>query len=287
MKVKKFLICFILALCVLISNNSAMVFAQTPVDAITEVTGKLGNSKNFEETIKATLVSEIETEDGHQFRIAIPVNNEASKTGSDTIAVQATSIYYIDVSISGSGGKVIGKVWHVMPMPTHNLEISLWAGDTWASNKVTFVRTTNVGAWPFSTNVEATPTSSKFWDVSITGTIDGQSFYYSTYDFLFNKVGVEYPDVYDYYTSSIFMTVPSSATWSKVSNPLAPLTSTQLAAYRTWYQNTYHSGDPLNWTNVQVHHIRPRAYGGTHDYSNLMPLHTTTHTPVTTWWANY
>ena len=246
--------------------------------------------ENSDDVVQAFKVSETEIENGTQFRIAIPVPDKSISIENDVLdsdsSIAAANLFYIDVSIQGSSGKVVGKVWHLGFLPSHNLNISLWAGNTSASSKMTSVNTTNISAWPFTTNVSYVPTASKFWDVTITGTMDGQSFYYSTYDFLFNKKAVEYPSITDCF-GNISMTVPLSAAWSKVSNPVAPLTTSQRNAYITWYQQTYNNGNPLNWTDVQIHHIKPRAYGGTHTYSNLMPLKSSVHTTITTWWASY
>lgn len=286
----------------------------TPVSAseYNEISANLGIStaaeklsvESSDRVIQAYKVSEKEIVNGTQFRIAIPVSTYYDKSGSldDTVSVQqnsinsevsgssfapaATNIYYIDVSIQGSNGQIVGKVWHLGYVPKHNLNIALWAGDSSASSKITSINTTNISAWPFTTQVSSTPTSSKFWDVTITGTMDGQNFYYSTYDFLFNKKAVEYPSVTDCF-GNVSMTVPSSAAWSKVSNPVAALTTAERNAYITWYEQTYNNGNSLNWNDVQIHHIKPRAYGGTHVYSNLMPLKTSVHTTVTTWWASY
>ncbi|MDR1158178.1 MAG: HNH endonuclease [Oscillospiraceae bacterium] len=241
--------------------------------------------------IHAYKVSEEPLENGVQFKIAIPVSTDAAQSAledetSISNVTAAVDLFYIDVSIQGSGGKVVGKVWHLGFLPAHNLEISLWAGNTVASSKITSVNTTNITAWPGSTQVSSTPSASKFWDVTITGTMDGESFYYSTYDLLFNKKAVEYPDITDCF-GNVFMTVPSSSSWAKVSAPLPALTTAQRNAYIAWYEQTYNNGNSLNWNDVQIHHIKPRAYGGTHANSNLMPLKTSVHTTVNTWWANY
>lgn len=41
------------------------------------------------------------------------------------------------------------------------------------------------------------------------------------------------------------MTVPATD-WVKVTNPVPALTTTQVNQYRTWYQNTYNNGNPMN-----------------------------------------
>lgn len=44
----------------------------------------------------------------------------------------------------------------------------------------------------------------------------------------------------------------------------------------------------LNWSSVQIHHIRPRQYGGAlNDFNNLMPVKTESHRAITSWFRNY
>ena len=43
----------------------------------------------------------------------------------------------------------------------------------------------------------------------------------------------------------------------------------------------------LLFSLYDVHHIKPLAYGGSNDYSNLIHLPKATHTSVTSWWAGY
>lgn len=82
------------------------------------------------------------------------------------------------------------------------------------------------------------------------------------------------------------MTVPVTSL-TKVSNPLPVLTQKERDTYRAWYEKTYNGGKTINWTNLPIHHIKPRAYGGTHVYENLMPLDSGFHSTVTSWWVNY
>ena len=41
----------------------------------------------------------------------------------------------------------------------------------------------------------------------------------------------------------------------------------------------------VDLTGYDVHHIIPREYGGTNDYSNLIPLAVSDHRTVTSWWV--
>lgn len=266
----------LLTLCMIISFTNSTIFAA-------DFSNKFENQAEYNHQKDAKLqqqgVSKVEVErieNGYSYKI-YPETNDISALAS---------VGYINVEIYGSGGKVYGKIWRVGTIDSANFKFQLWAGNTSASVKMAEETVTSVPAWPFYNTVSYTPTATKFWDVTLSGTLNGESMYYSTYDFLFNKKAIEYPDITDNF-GNISMSVPSSATWAKVSNPLGTLSTSQLAAYKTWYQNTYNSGNTLNWTDIQIHHVKPRAYGGTHDYSNLMPLHKNIHYTVTSWWASY
>ena len=54
-----------------------------------------------------------------------------------------------------------------------------------------------------------------------------------------------------------------------------------------WYEKTYNNGNSMDWTDIQIHHIKPLKYGGKSVNSNLIPLPKATHTQFTTWWAQY
>lgn len=55
--------------------------------------------------------------------------------------------------------------------------------------------------------------------------------------------------------------------------------------YKKWYDSTYSTN--LNLTGYDVHHIRPLAYGGSNDVSNLIHLQATFHQKITNWFAGY
>lgn len=66
-------------------------------------------------------------------------------------------------------------------------------------------------------------------------------------------------------------------------------TSTRPSNLADTYYTTYtnNTGITLNRDLYDVHHIRPLAYGGNNNYSNLIHLPKATHTNVTSWWAGY
>ncbi|GEC92467.1 HNH endonuclease [Brevibacillus brevis] len=106
-------------------------------------------------------------------------------------------------------------------------------------------------------------------------------------EFLLNKKGIEYPKYRDAH-SRIKMFEPDEA-------DLAWLPKSQREQrdpgvrkeYIKWYENKY--GVPnFNWSDVDIHHIIPLAYGGYNDFDNLIPLPEDFHRQeVTPWWASY
>ncbi|MFA9560673.1 HNH endonuclease signature motif containing protein [Evansella sp. AB-rgal1] len=105
----------------------------------------------------------------------------------------------------------------------------------------------------------------------------------STDRVLINKKGVPYPTYKDSKSGKV-MTEPSSTTWVKNPNPVA-WTTKMRNDYLDWYEKNY---GKITRSDFQVHHIRPRAYNGSHNYDNLIPLRTDFHTKtVTPWWTNY
>ena len=58
--------------------------------------------------------------------------------------------------------------------------------------------------------------------------------------------------------------------------------------YINWFNKTYNNGkDPWDWGDYEIHHIRPRNFGGNNDNANLIPLPKATHLTFTSWWRNY
>lgn len=111
--------------------------------------------------------------------------------------------------------------------------------------------------------------------------------YYDTYIFLHNKLGNRYPSYTDS-RSKKSVTVPESAVWPVVAAANRDSwTTSQRTQYRTWYEKTYNNGNSMDWTDIQIHHIKPLKYGGKSVNSNLIPLPKATHTQFTTWWAQY
>ncbi|MGE6556191.1 HNH endonuclease signature motif containing protein [Exiguobacterium artemiae] len=101
--------------------------------------------------------------------------------------------------------------------------------------------------------------------------------------FLLNKKGLPYPEYTDY-LSQKKMHEPSSTKWERKKYP-EEWGTTLRKKYRKWYDDKYYA---LHWEDYEVHHIRPRAWYGSNDYSNLIPLPKPFHQKsVSPWFVNY
>ena len=132
----------------------------------------------------------------------------------------------------------------------------------------------------------STNNTTAYWQVRITADSQSINGGMESYQILFNRTGHRYPGAYTDPISGKTMGDPASLNWTKVANPLV-FSTTARENYKRWYENTYNGGKLMDWTDLQIHHIQPLAYGGTNDYSNLIVLPTIVHRMYTSWWAGY
>lgn len=63
---------------------------------------------------------------------------------------------------------------------------------------------------------------------------------------------------------------------------------TAINHYKTGYVLKYPKAARFDWSNYDVHHIRPLQYGGDNSENNLFTLPRVFHqTIVNSWWRNY
>jgi hypothetical protein len=102
-----------------------------------------------------------------------------------------------------------------------------------------------------------------------------------------NRAGQAYPNVLDPrtgqpipYPGPDLTKVPPAqrVTW----------TATDRAAFiKAWYDRGYPT-PPGGWSDYDIHHIRPREYGGSNDFDNLVPVPRTVHQQqLNPWWQGY
>lgn len=97
---------------------------------------------------------------------------------------------------------------------------------------------------------------------------------------LLNKKGEPYPE-YD------GLDEPEKTNWKKVDkSKRVPWTNKERNEYKDWYWNNVDAN--FDFDGYEIHHIRPRAYGGKNDPSNLIPLPRKFHRgEVSPWFSNY
>ncbi|MFJ9863701.1 putative T7SS-secreted protein [Streptomyces sp. NPDC101165] len=109
----------------------------------------------------------------------------------------------------------------------------------------------------------------------------------SLYSSMTNSKGVPYPQITDPRTG---WPVPYPGDGFSVVDKADRVVwdgNARAAYIKEWYDRGY--GDLSQpWKEYDIHHILPREYGGTNDFSNLVPLlRQAEHQPFTSWWRNY
>lgn len=190
------------------------------------------------------------------------------------------SLFFLNLE-QGSKGNAKATIQSIASvLQTDNITLYVYSG-TSENSCSTFVTSSSFTLRGWTSKSISFPASRRYFRVS--AYINGQ--YGGDRIKLFNTSGVPYPQ-YTCPHSGIIVPEPSLYL-NKVPNPVAALTTTQRNNYLRYYEQAYSNGQQLNWSRWEVHHIRPRAYGGTHSYSNLVPLPAPIHTTFTSWWAGY
>ena len=186
-----------LMLCLaLIASCTAFSFA-----AQTDGTAPLSIA-NDEEGIDLYIVSEAETTDGFTCQLAFDIEADNSERGiKDT--------FYVNFGFGSTGGKITATAWYDGTYMKHDLEMALYAGDTSGSTKIVSKKTSALPSSPNSFKVDSAPTATKFWKVTITGTVNGVKIStLSSPSLLFSKKAACYPNLYDCF-GNIKMRVPA------------------------------------------------------------------------------
>lgn len=261
-----FVVCFVLSLCT--------------VDILAKETN--------EKTVVATTKSTIK---GEGFFIANEKTEKDSFTARISVPKQATygvSVGYVDVALEGDGsGKMSAKLWKVGTISNPNITVKLQKKTTGSSWSTAATKTfTSIGNVLSKSTVSCTTSVTAIWKVTLSGKLNGGDVSYSTYEFLYNKKAVRYPDYTDS-GSGKKLAVPATNLAKVESRYRVTWSTSDRNKYINWYNQNY-PNKITDWSKYQIHHMRPREYGGTNDYSNLIPLLTTYHQKtVSPWWVNY
>jgi RHS repeat-associated protein len=102
-----------------------------------------------------------------------------------------------------------------------------------------------------------------------------------------NRAGRAYPDVIDPRTGSSIH-FPGEGLTKVPTSQRVPWGSKERGAFiKEWYDRGYSTPDG-GWSGYDIHHIRPREYGGTNDFDNLVPIPRDVHQQqFNSWWRDY
>lgn len=133
-----------------------------------------------------------------------------------------------------------------------------------------------------------TVNSSKFWystmNVIITQSGKAGTSFGQTKTFLSNSKATLYPYYKDPVSGKV-MTEPTTTTMSKTT-PI-DWTTTDRSDYIKKYSELYPKNG-YTWKDYDIHHIKPREYGGKNEFSNLIPIPRNFHVyTVNDWWRYY
>lgn len=213
-------------------------------------------------------------EDTEYFRI--PLSNDGN--------AETFGLFYLDVSLTGnkSSRTVSATVKNTAALgfSTIDVTITLYSSRT-GSPVVRASKSDNDLNLGESLTVSHTNVSesAKYYAV-VSGTANGEDLYYSTYKIPFNKKAEKYP-------TQISSPVTGQSLPYNFSMTLKKIPEEDRVVWNSTTRKQYADRLGVDLTGYDVHHIIPRAYGGTNADSNLIPLEPSDHTTVTSWWVNY
>jgi hypothetical protein len=206
--------------------------------------------------------------------ISIPITIGEGRTKS-------TAVLLLDI-VQGSSKKVKATATLIGGLAECiNIKLHIYSGTSRSTCTKSVLSSTAFDIYGGQIWSIQTDAATKYFKVG--ATIEGVLQNSGTATKLFNKSGIPYPKYTD---SRSGITVPEpSISWAKTTS--GSWTSADRSNYLKWYERTYCSGKAQNWTGYEVHHMRPRAYGGTNATSNLLPLPTSVHSKFTGWFSAY
>lgn len=193
------------------------------------------------------------------------------------------SIYNLEVSLTGdkSTKTVTATVKNTMALGFSTIDIELALYSERTSTELRDVAYDNdLNLFESLTVSHSGVTESAKYYAVVTGVANGQDIYYSTNSIPFNKKAEKYP-------TNISSPVTGQSLPYNFSMTMAKVPEANRVVWNASKRAAYAKYLGVDLTDYDVHHIIPREYGGTNDYSNLIPLAVSDHRTVTSWWVNY
>lgn len=222
---------------------------------------------------------EYSDEDTERFSIPLPIPSSSDETDA-----QLESIYklYVDIIGNKATKTITAKVTNEFAVGFSSIDITLEfyseRGKELKLRGSAHDNDLNLGE-SLSVSHTGIRESAKYY-VVLKGTANGEKLNYSTSHVPFNKKAEKYP-------TDIKSPVTGESLPYYFSMTLQKIPEDQRVVWNTSTRNAYEKHLGVSLKGYEVHHIIPRAYGGTNIYTNLIPLDPTDHTKVTTWWVNY
>jgi len=122
------------------------------------------------------------------------------------------------------------------------------------------------------------------------GFVDKTVHYGDDYVILLNKKGVEYPKYTDSQSGKKLWEPPANLVKA------TPPTGDYRAPFIKDYEKNFGIPKNFTWDEIHVHHMQPKAYGGSNNINNLIPVYKTgynggkgiiSHNVLNTWWDHY
>lgn len=193
------------------------------------------------------------------------------------------SFYHLDIQLTGNttNHSVTATVTNDHEIGTNTIEVTLQLYST--KYNTTLRATFYVDDLDLGESISATHynvNQTEMYYAVVSGTANGTPFSRSSPHIPFNKIGKKYP-------TNITSPVTGQSLPYNISVTAQEIPSSQWVPWNSTIRAQYEAYLGVSLTGYDVHHILPRRYGGTNDYSNLIPLRKSDHSKVTSWWNKY
>lgn len=134
-----------------------------------------------------------------------------------------------------------------------------------------------------TTNVSVSKdvTATRFWKMKLKGSVGTIDINGTKKSGLLNRKANKYPAEKEVYTKRVPEVPPTNL--KKDPNERERHFRDN---YIKWFEKKYPKAN-VTWSNYEIHHVRPLAYGGSNDISNGIALKPEQHRKYTTWWVSY